>query len=48
MVAGVGGEEFLEESAAGGEEDLVALYRLAVGGCQRRVHELLGDPVVQC
>ena len=44
VVAGVGGQQLLEESAAGGEQDLVALDGFAVGRGQSRVHELLGNP----
>ena len=48
VVAGVGGQELLEEAAARRQQDLVALDGPPVGRGQRRVHELLGDPAVQC
>ena len=44
VVAGVGGEQLLEEAAAGRQQDLVALDGLAVGGGERRVNELLRNP----
>ena len=48
VVAGVGGQQLLEEAAARRQQDLVALDGPPVGRGQRRVHELLGNPAVQC